>query len=103
MNEASSVEVKERCLDNSCAPIEAFGLEIWTSTADRVDESCLAWPRDCLYGDGGRVVDLTIAWSALDDEDDRPTITVALLLTLAFGREAGSVGMDDGGLVFMGE
>ena len=49
------------------------------------------------------MVDLTIECSALDDEVDRPTITVALLLTLAFGREVGSDGMDDGGLVFKGE
>lgn len=49
------------------------------------------------------MVDLTIAFSALDDEDDRPMTTVALLLTLAFGREAGTVGMVDGGFVFKGE
>ena len=49
------------------------------------------------------MVDLTIEFSALDDEDDRPMTTVALLLTLAFGREAGTVGMVDGGFVFKGE
>jgi len=44
-----------------------------------------------------------MVFSALDDEDDRPTTMVALLLTLAFRREAGSAGMDEGGLVFNGE
>ena len=100
MREVSSVEVKERCLDNSCAARGAFGLEIWTSTADLVDESFLAWPRDCLNGDGGRVVDLL---SVPDDEEDRPITTVALVLTLAFSRGVGSTGMVVWGLVFSGE
>jgi hypothetical protein len=56
-----------------------------------------------LNGDAGRVVDLAIEFSALDDEDVRPMTTVALLLTLALGREAGTVGMVDGGVVFKGE
>jgi len=42
--EVPSVEVRERCLDSSWATRGAFGLEIWTSIADRVDESFLAWP-----------------------------------------------------------
>jgi hypothetical protein len=48
------------------------------------------------------VVDLTIELSVfdVDDEVDRPTTMVALLLTLAFIREAGSAGMD---LVLNGE
>jgi hypothetical protein len=44
-----------------------------------------------------------IEFSVPDDEDDRPTTMAALLLTLAFRREVGSAGMDDGGLVFNGE
>jgi hypothetical protein len=95
--EASSAEVKERCLDNSCGTREAFGLETWTSTADRVDESFLAWPYGGLAGDGGRVVDLTVELPVLDDEDDRPTPRAALLLILAFGRKVGSASMDGGG------
>jgi hypothetical protein len=42
-------------------------------------------------------------FSVLDDEDDRPTTMVALLLTLAFRRGEGSAGMVVGGLVFSGE
>lgn len=64
--------------------------------ADLEDEGFLVWARGCLNGDGGRVVDLTIEFSVFDvddDEVDRPTTMVALLLTLAFIREAGSVGM----------
>ena len=49
------------------------------------------------------MADLTIEWSVFDDEFDRLTTTVALLLTLAFIREAGSAGMDEGGLVLNGE
>jgi len=42
------------------------------------------------------VVDLTIEFSVfdVDVEVDRPTTMAALLLTLAFIREAGSAGMD---------
>lgn len=41
------------------------------------------------------MVDLTLEFSVfdVDDEVDRPTTMAALLLTLAFIREAGSVGM----------
>jgi len=48
-------------------------------------------------------VDLTIELSEFDDEDDRPTTMVALLLTLAFIRVEDSAGMDGGGLDFDGE
>jgi len=58
-----------------------------------------------LNGDGGRVLDLTIELSVfnVDDEVDRPTTMVALLLTLAFIREAGSAGMGESVLVLNGE
>jgi hypothetical protein len=49
------------------------------------------------------VVDLAIEFSVFDDEVDRPTTTVALLLTLAFIREAGSAGMVERVLVLNGE
>ena len=72
-----------------------------------MDESFLAWPCGGLYGDDGRVVDLTVECPALDDETDRPTTMAALLLTLAFGRKVGSASMDEGGggggLGFAGE
>lgn len=48
-------------------------------------------------------VDLTIEFSVFDDEVDRPTTMVALLLTLAFIREAGSAGMDETIFVLNGE
>ena len=35
--EASAVDVKERCLDNSWAAWRAFGFEVWASIAERVD------------------------------------------------------------------
>jgi hypothetical protein len=94
VREGSSVEVKERCLDNSCGAREPFGLDMWTSTADLEDEGVLVW--------AGRVVDLTIEFSVFDDEVDRPTTMVALLLTLAFMRE-GSTGVDEMVLVLNGE
>lgn len=68
--------------------------------ADLEDEGTLVWPRDCLNGDGGRVVGLTIEFSVLDD---RPTTMVALLLTLAFIREAGSADVDERDFVLNGE
>ena len=49
------------------------------------------------------MVDLTIEFSVFDDEVDRPTTMVALLLTLAFIREAGSAGMVERDLVLNGE
>jgi hypothetical protein len=49
------------------------------------------------------VVGLTIEFSVFDDEVDRPTTTVALLLTLAFIREAGSADVDERDLVLNGE
>jgi hypothetical protein len=51
------------------------------------------------------VVDLTIEFSVfdVDDEVDRPTTMVAVLLTLAFTRGAGSVRMDERDLVLNGE
>jgi hypothetical protein len=49
------------------------------------------------------VVVLTIEFSVFDDEVDRPTTMVALLLTLAFIREAGSAGMVERVLVLNGE
>ena len=104
VRETSSVEVKERCLGNSCGARETFDLDIWTSIADLEDEGTLVWPRDCLNGDGGRVVvDFTIEFSVFDDEVDRPTTMVALLLTLAFIREAGSADVDERDLVLNGE
>lgn len=49
-------------------------------------------------------MDLRIELSEFDDEDDRPTTMVALLLTLAFIRVVeDSAGMDGGGLDFIGE
>ena len=61
------------------------------------------WPRDCLNGDDGRVVDFTIEFSVCNEEVDRPTTMVALLLTLAFIREAGSADVDERDLVLNGE
>jgi len=49
-----------------------------------------------LDGDGGRVVDLTVAFPVPDEEDDRPMTMAALLLTLAFGRKVGSASMGEG-------
>jgi hypothetical protein len=49
------------------------------------------------------VVDFTIEFSVFDDEVDRPTTMVALLLTLAFIREAGSADVDERVLVLNGE
>ncbi len=49
------------------------------------------------------MVDLTIEFSVFDDEVVRPTTMVALLLTLAFIREAGSAGMGESVLVLNGE
>lgn len=51
------------------------------------------------------MVDLAIEFSVFDDEVvvDRPMTTVALLLTLAFIREAGSAGMVERVLVLNGE
>jgi hypothetical protein len=49
-------------------------------------------------------VDLTIEFSVFDDDEvDRPTTMVALLLTLAFMREAGSADVDERDLVLNGE
>jgi len=61
-----------------------------------VDESFLAWPCGGLDGDGGRVVDLTVALPVPDEEDARPMTMAALLLTLAFGRKVGSASMGEG-------
>jgi hypothetical protein len=48
-------------------------------------------------GDGGRVVDLTVAFPVPGEEDDaRPMTMAALLLTLAFGRKVGSASMGEG-------
>lgn len=60
-----------------------------------MDESFLAWPCGGLDGDGGRVVDLTVGFPALDEEDARPMTMAALLLTLAFGRKVGSASMGE--------
>lgn len=49
------------------------------------------------------MVDLTVEFSVLEDDVVRPTTIVALLLTLAFIREAGSAGMDERVLVLNGE
>lgn len=61
-------------------------------TAERVDECTVG-----LNGEDGRGMDLTVELAAPGDEDDRSTAIAALLLTLAFGRKAGSEIMDDGG------
>lgn len=61
-------------------------------TAERVDECTVG-----LNGEDGRGMDLTVELAAPGDEDDRSTAIAALLLTLAFGRKAGSDIMDDGG------
>lgn len=42
------------------------------------------------------MVDFTVEFSVLDD-DDRPATMAARLLTLAFGRKVGSDNMDEGG------
>lgn len=61
-----------------------------------MDESFLAWPWGGLVGDGGRVVDLTVALAVPDEDDVRPITMAALLLTLAFGRKVGSASMGEG-------
>jgi hypothetical protein len=61
-----------------------------------VDESFLAWPCGGLYGDGGRVVDLTVGFPVPVEEDARPMTMAALLLTLAFGRKVDSASMGEG-------
>jgi hypothetical protein len=64
-----------------------------------VDACVLVGPSGiCLNGEGGRGMDLKVVLVApFGDEDDRSSTTAALLLTLAFGRKAGSEIMDDGG------
>ena len=96
--EASAVEVKERCLDNSLVARRALGFELWTSIAERVDGCTLVRPRGvCLNGEDGGGMDLRVVLAGFGDEDDRSSTIAALLLTLAFGRKAGSELMDDGG------
>lgn len=63
-----------------------------------MDEFALVRPGGiCLNGEDGRERDLTVELAALGDEADRSTTAAALLVTLAFGRKAGSENVDDGG------
>jgi hypothetical protein len=56
-----------------------------------VDECVLVGPSGvCLNGEGGRGMDLKVVLAPFGDEGDRSSTTAALLLTLAFGRKAGS-------------
>lgn len=57
-----------------------------------------------MNGEVGRGMDLKVEFVVpFGDEDDRSRTTAALVLTLAFGRKAGSDIMDDEGLALYGD